>query len=67
MIDVSCSGLQVTFAELLRAMRAAELRSTRGKHVRGWGARGGAVGGAGPVYDAPSTWRLEPYRCEGRG
>ncbi|KAG2493237.1 hypothetical protein HYH03_008653 [Edaphochlamys debaryana] len=61
--DVEGVG-QVTFSELLRALRAADLHSARGSHATGWAAavsssRSGAGGG---LYDSPSVWRLEAYR-----
>ncbi|KAG2427358.1 hypothetical protein HXX76_012552 [Chlamydomonas incerta] len=57
--DVDGVG-QVTFAELLRAMRAADLTSARGTHANSWGAMGQRA--AAVSYDMPTTWRLEPYR-----
>ncbi|GLC39247.1 hypothetical protein PLESTB_001651900 [Pleodorina starrii] len=61
--DVDGVG-QVTFAELLRALHAADLRSTHGVHTTGWGRTtpGGGAGRRSALYDAPTTWRLESYR-----
>ena len=69
-LDVDHSG-QVTFQDVLRAVRAVDLRSPRGDHVRGFKAAPG--GGRSPhrpemsPKDDFSPWVMEVYPGAARG
>ena len=54
MYDVDGIG-QVTFAELLRAMRATDLQTKKGTHARGFA-------GAGGKGSKAEEWLLQPYK-----
>lgn len=70
-VDVDHRG-QITFQELLRTVRAVDLRSPRGQHTRGFRA-GAALVTVMPnnknniKVDDFAPWVMEAYKGAGRG